>query len=449
MTCQKMVVKLSDNIIPKYQPGFNDKIHTHQIFTSGRAGTKSSRLGIKVVSRIVETKPGSIFVIRKFHNKLKKTVFAECKRAIARLHIPKHLFKITVSPMQITYKPTGNSIYFTGNDSIDDTKGMIDEDRPIVMVEIDETTEFFDKGDGEDELQNIEATFIRGNDEDFIIEYYFNPPKNPKAPIMVWLDKMKKRPDTIHIHTDYRDVPPKWLGKKLIESAEVLRELDEKMYNWLWLGLCTGLDDVVYYMFKEDIHVKELQDDEYYKLNWLGIGVDYGQMNATTFQCFGLNMVDKCINGIDEFYHSGRESGYQKSPSKYAKEFKEFRERCEDTTRKKVIYCYIDPSARGLKEEIKRLCPDLIFPEVDNTVKLGINRVQKMMSYRCLFLSPKQKHLIAEKYLYTYDTDLLDKGKEEVIKENDHCCDAERYLVMGFWKFIKNILPFREKDDNE
>ena len=78
--------------------------------------------------------------MRKFHNKLKKTVFAECKRAISRLHIPKNKFKITVSPMQITYLPTGNTIYFTGNDSIDDTKGMIDEDRPIVLVELDELT---------------------------------------------------------------------------------------------------------------------------------------------------------------------------------------------------------------------------------------------------------------------------------------------------------------------
>ena len=44
--------------------------------------------------------------------------------------------------MQITYKPTGNTIYFTGNDSIDDTKGIIDEDKPIKLVVLDELTEF-------------------------------------------------------------------------------------------------------------------------------------------------------------------------------------------------------------------------------------------------------------------------------------------------------------------
>ena len=165
MTYQKTVVKLSDLIISKYYQNFNDILHMHQIYTSGRAGTKSSRGALRAVKRIITSKPGSVVIMRKFHNKLKKTVFNECKRAITRLKVPKNKFKITVSPMQITYLPTGNTIYFTGNDSIDDTKGMIDESRPIVLVEIDEVTEFFSKGEGEDELQNIEATFIRGNDD--------------------------------------------------------------------------------------------------------------------------------------------------------------------------------------------------------------------------------------------------------------------------------------------
>lgn len=47
--------------------------------------------------------------------------------------------------MEIKYKPNGNTIYFTGNDSIDDTKGMIDESRPIKLVEVDELTEFLIK----------------------------------------------------------------------------------------------------------------------------------------------------------------------------------------------------------------------------------------------------------------------------------------------------------------
>ena len=442
-------VRLSDLIIERYKSTFKDTNNiTHKIFTSGRAGTKSSRGAIKSVWEIISNDDASVVIMRKFHNKLKKTVFKECLRAISRFKLDKKDFKITVSPMEIKYLPNGNTIYFTGNDSIDDTKGMIDELKPIKLVILDELTEFFDKGDGEDEIQNIEATFIRGNDDVFTMEYYFNPPKNEKAPIMQWADKMCKRNDCIRVHTDYRDVPIEWLGKKLIDSAEELKRLDEKMYNWLWLGKCTGIDDLIYYNFKEDEMVKEWNIGDLAGINFLWCGGDYGQMNATTFQVYGLDFNNKIVRGIDEWYYSGRDTGTQKSPSEYAEEFKNFRLKVEQETGKKLSVLFLDPSARGLAEEIKRVCPDINLGKTDNTVALGISRVQKLMSYGKLILSPKQKHLIAERYLYEYDKSKMEKGKEEPVKINDHCSDAERYTIMGIWKYIRMMIPtiITEKD---
>lgn len=448
MTYQnRKIIKLSDLIISKYHSTFNDIKYMHKIFTSGRAGTKSSRGAIKAIEKIVEDDNCSVVIMRKFHNKLKKTVYKECLRAITRLGLNKKNFKITVSPMEIKYLKNGNTIYFTGNDSIDDTKGMIDENKPIKLVELDELTEFFDKGDGEDEITNIEATFVRGNDDEFCMEYYFNPPRNPKAPIMQWVEKMVQRPDCIRIHTDYRDVPKGWLGKKLIQTAELLKQLDEKMYNWIWLGLCIGIEEVIYYMFDEEKHIREVTDEILKGIRWLFVGVDYGQMNPTTFQCFGLDYINKCIQGIDEYYHSGRETGRQKSPSEYAKDFRDFKNRIEETTGKRIKFVFIDPSAKGLAEEIKRLCPDVAILDANNTVILGINRVQKMMSFMRLFLSPKQKHLIEERYQYKWNEDLLDKGREEPVKEHDHCCDAERYAIMGVWKYIRQLLPFIDVEE--
>lgn len=107
--------RISDLIIPKFWPAFNDREHTHKILTSGRAGTKSSEAAIEVVYKIVSEEDCSAVVIRKRHNKLRKTVYKEIKRAIKRLGLPESLFKITVSPMEITYKPNGNTIYFTGS----------------------------------------------------------------------------------------------------------------------------------------------------------------------------------------------------------------------------------------------------------------------------------------------------------------------------------------------
>ena len=48
------------------------------------------------------------------------------------------------------------------------------------------------------------------------------------------------------------------------------------------------------------------------------------------------------------------------------------------------------------------------------------------MSYFKLYLSPKQKHLIAERYMYEYDKEKIEKGKEEPIKENTTTSDTKK-----------------------
>ena len=393
-----------DVIIPELWDVFDDREHEHQIITSGRAGTKSSFAGILGISTIVSDEPSAVVVLRKRHNKLRKTVYKEMIRAISRLGLSKDDFDIGVSPMEIRHKKTGNVIYFSGSDSIDDTKGIIDEDKPIRLVILDELTEFFDVGEGEEELTNIEATFVRGNDESFRMLYLYNPPKNPNAPINVWCKKMELRTDAIHKHIDYRDVPVSWLGKKLLESAELLKNTDYRLYRWVWLGECIGVDDLIYYMFCEN-HRHE-PEAKHYKL--IGIGVDYGQQNATTYQAAGININKRRIEGLNEFYHSGRDSGKQKSPSDYAKELIEFTDALHEEYSCSAFYVFIDPSAKGLSEEIKRLAMQsrkygIVIKDADNDVAVGIQRVQKCLTYQVMTMSEKQENLIREMGTYEYD----------------------------------------------
>lgn len=413
MTHQKKQVRISDIVIPKYLPVFNDRKYRHIILTSGRAGTKSSFVAIRANYQIIADSYGSVVVLRKHHNKLRKTVYKEMLRGIGRLQIPKNRFRITKSPMEISYRKNGSTIYFSGSDGIDDTKGIIDEDKPIKLVILDELTEFFEDGEGEDELQNIEATFIRGNSSGFQMIYLFNPPKNPNAPIMEWLKKMEERPDCIHIHTDYRDVPEEWLGRDLIETAETMMRLDKKQYSWVWLGECIGVDELIYYMFSGR---HKGRPEEGQKYNLIGIGADYGQQNATTYQACGINEYQCRLDGLQEYYHSGRETGKQKSPSEYAADFADFVESMQEAYGCNIFYLYLDPSARGLQEEIKRTCRQrglaIHFKDAQNEVALGIARVQKLLTYGILRISPEQKHLIEEFGLYEYDRKLLEKGRE-------------------------------------
>ena len=216
---------------------------------------------------------------------------------------------------------------------------------------IDELTEFFDDGEGEDELANIEATFVRGNSAGFQMIYLYNPPKNPNAPVNVWCKKMEKRPDCIHIHTDYRDVPVEWLGQDLIDSAEAMKAADPKMYRWTWLGEPVGVDELIYYMFSER-HRQVPDPERVYERVY--IGGDYGQQNATTYQAFGLDTYQHKLQGLNEFYHSGRDTGKQRSPSEYAQNLIELMEEVHEQYGTRVFYIYLDPSAKGLQEEIRR-----------------------------------------------------------------------------------------------
>lgn len=434
-----------DLVIPSLCEVFDDDEHEHQIVTSGRAGTKSSFAGILAINTIWNNDPAAVVVLRKRHNKIRKTVYKEMIRAITRMGLEKNDFDIGITPMEIRCKKNGNVIYFSGSDSIDDTKGIIDESKPIRLVILDELTEFFDSGEGEEELTNIEATFVRGNDEDFRMLYLYNPPKNPNALVNQWRRKMEQRSDTVYCHVDYREVPASWIGRKLIESAEQLKSIDLKQYRWVWLGESIGIDELIYYMFcQKHIRYPKPGEDRYI----IGIGGDYGQQNATTFQAFGLDIAHKKLKGLGEYYHSGRESGRQKSPSEYADDFKEFADTINEQYGTGIIYLYLDPSAKGLAEEIKRKCPYVSIKDAENEVALGISRVQKVLTYDVMEVSPEQTNLIREFGMYMYDKNSIEKGREVPVKIEDHCMDAGRYLVMGLWSKLKYFLPAAERGDN-
>lgn len=452
MMRRKKKVRISEIIIPKYLPIFNDKKIKHIILTSGRAGTKSSYAAIRSDYQIVADAHGSVVVLRKHHNKLRKTVYKEMLRGISRLKIPKSKFQITKSPMEITYKKNGSTIYFSGSDGVDDTKGIIDEDKPIKLVVIDELTEFFEDGEGEDELSNIEATFIRGNSSGFQMIYLYNPPKNPNAPVNQWCKKMEERKDCIHIHTDYRDVPEEWLGRDLIESAEEMEKSDPKMYRWVWLGESIGVDDLIYYMFNAEAHIYDPETftgESKEAIGEIGVGVDYGQQNPTVFEAFGIDYEKQLFRGLKEYYHSGRESGKQKSPSEYARDMKKFCDEIEKEYKRVVSSIFIDPSAAGLIEEVRRQLPHIDVIPARNDVKLGISRVQKFLSFNRMMVSTAQKWLIHEMGLYQYDPKSIEKGKEEPVKVSDHCMDGCRYVLMGMWQQIVYMLPVSERGDED
>ena len=102
-------------------------------------------------------------------------------------------------------------------------------------------------------------------------------------------------------------------------------------------------------------------------------------------------------------------------------------------------------------EEIKRAARGtgytVLIRDAENDVALGISRVQKLLTFKMLAVSPDQENAVREFGLYEYDKDSIDKGREVPVKVDDHCMDAIRYLVMGMWSKIKHHLPIKEKEE--
>lgn len=108
---------------------------------------------------------------------------------------------------------------------------------------------------------------------------------------------------------------------------------------------------------------------------------------ATTYQAFGLGYISAQVYRAGEYYHSGRESGTQRSPSEYAHDLVTFMEELHERFRIKVFYVCLDPSAKGLQEEIRRatrigLDYQVLIRDAENDVALGISRVQKLSLLR-------------------------------------------------------------------
>jgi len=187
-------------------------------------------ISIKIVYNSLSNKNCSTVILRKHQNQLRKSVYKEIKRACKRLGLEEGTdYTAKLSPMEINFN-NGNTIYFAGGDDYETVKGMIDENTLIKMVWFEELTGW----DNPEDVDQIKATFMRGNDDWFITFYSYNPPKM----IANWVNA-----EVINIRTDrlvhsstYLDVPVEWLGEQFIIEAETLKRENELAYRNEYLG---------------------------------------------------------------------------------------------------------------------------------------------------------------------------------------------------------------------
>ena len=216
--------------------------HEYDIYRlkGGRGSTKSSFISAEVYNLLLKYPFACAVVFMKQQNRLRTGAFALYRETAIRMGIDKY-FDFCLSPMQITYKPTGQKIMFFGLDDPFKTKGIStgDPNTYVAISHFEELDQFFGVGEVDTALESL----IRGGDIHWCFQCY-NPPQNRNN----WCnrDSLKDIDGRLVHHSDYRMVPPEWLGKAFYNQMRRTRERSEMEYRWRYLGEATGTGGSVF-----------------------------------------------------------------------------------------------------------------------------------------------------------------------------------------------------------
>ena len=87
----------------------------YRVCKGSRASKKSKTTALNIIKRMMEYPQANTLVVRKVFRTLKDSCFTELKWAIHRLSVDA-FWEVKESPLELTYKPTGQKIYFRGLD---------------------------------------------------------------------------------------------------------------------------------------------------------------------------------------------------------------------------------------------------------------------------------------------------------------------------------------------
>ena len=89
--------------------------YSEYVFKGGRLATKSSFIALKIIEIVKQNPTFHALAVRPFENTLRDSVYAQFMWAISELGDTPN-WKLTTSPMQCEYLPTGQRIYLRGAD---------------------------------------------------------------------------------------------------------------------------------------------------------------------------------------------------------------------------------------------------------------------------------------------------------------------------------------------
>lgn len=283
----------------------------YRVVKGSRRSKKSKTMALWSIYNLMKYKDSNLLVVRKTYRTLKDSCFTELKWAIRRLGV-EHLWNVKESPLEMTYIPTGQKIYFRGLDDPLKITSISVEIGVLCWMWIEEAYEITNEDDFDTLAESMLGDCLPGLFKQITLT--FNP----------WSEKtwIKKR---------FFDCPPsdnvlamtttyecnEWLSLEDLEIFEEMKENNPRRYRVAGLGEWGIVDGLVYENWKEHDFIlmtkaeydklEEKPDNVMFSDNLKsGFGLDYGYTNDPTAAFIGfIDLDDKKIYVWDELYQKG------------------------------------------------------------------------------------------------------------------------------------------------
>mgnify|MGYP004460135055 CR=1 FL=1 len=380
----------------------------YRVVKGSRASKKSKTTALNLITRMMQYPQANTLVVRKVFRTLKDSCFTELKWAIHRLGVDAW-WGIRESPLEMTYLPTGQKIYFRGLDDPLKVTSITVENGYLCWCWIEEAYEIMDERafDMLDEsirggipketglFKQITLTFNPWNEKHWLKARFFDAPPDP---------------DILALTTNY--LCNEWLDQADLKVFETMRENNPRRYQVAGLGGWGIVEGLVFENWKEEAFETAAIAKKPDVIS--AFGLDFGYTNDPTALFCGLvSQEEKTIWVFDELYEkalTNRAICDRVTAMGYAKE--RIRADCAepksiDELREVGLY-RITPARKG-RDSIN-------------------NGIQYIQDYR-IVIHPRCVNFLTEISNYTWAEDKFGGKLNRPIDAFNHLMDAMRYAL--------------------
>ena len=400
---QKQIIKLSlQSIVGKGYAEYWKCKCRYRVVKGSRASKKSKTTALWIISNMMKYPEANTLVIRKTYRTLKDSCFKELKWAIHRLQVDE-FWTINESPLEMTYNPTGQKIYFRGLDDPLKVTSIAVDIGVLCWLWIEEAYEIMKEEDFDIIDESIRGAVPEGLFKQITIT--LNPWNEHH-----WIKKRffdVKDEDILAMTTNY-------LCNEFLDNAdkkvfERMKQNNPRRYQVAGLGNWGIVDGLVYENWKE-----EKFDLDIIRNLESAFGLDFGYTNdPTALFCGAIDLKNKKIYVFDELYEKGlsNKSIYDKiNQMGYAKE-----RITADSAEPKSI------------DELQGLGLRRITAAVKGKDSIN-NGIQFIQDFE-IIIHPRCVNFLTEISNYTWDEDKFGNKINKPIDDFNHLMDAMRYAI--------------------